>query len=324
MTKESTKERMLALLKNKQTPKMLSNSLGVGRAITHRHLKDLLDRGEICKFGRSPIVYYKIKEADAYIEDLTSKHGKELKDFAFQDIDGGLLFGKEAFLEWSKTSLKKISLKEKIEGYINARKILDSKRVNGFFDLSNRLNGLASINEKNQLESVVAIELRTIKSYGRTRMGLLLDVAKSSDSKKITEMVVNENFDIVRKYVKSLKIDACLFVPHTRKRPYQIMNLFMKEWIDTDAIKVSRVFSKIRREQKTIKRLEDRVASASSTFLIKPDKEYERVLLVDDFIGSGATINQIAKELKSLGVAKKVYALALVGEEGSYTVSKVS
>lgn len=40
---------------------------------------------------------------------------------------------------------------------------------------------------------------------------------------------------------------------------------------------------------------------------------YKKILLIDDFVGSGATFNQIATKLKKNGVTKQVYGLALTG-----------
>jgi predicted amidophosphoribosyltransferase len=39
----------------------------------------------------------------------------------------------------------------------------------------------------------------------------------------------------------------------------------------------------------------------------------KKVLLIDDAVGSGATLNQIAEKIKIKSISKSVYGLAVVG-----------
>lgn len=60
--------------------------------------------------------------------------------------------------------------------------------------------------------------------------------------------------------------------------------------------------------------MEQRIKNAENTiFVSSPQKSYETVLLIDDFVGSGATLNIMAKKLKSMGYAKKIVAISLLG-----------
>lgn len=43
------------------------------------------------------------------------------------------------------------------------------------------------------------------------------------------------------------------------------------------------------------------------------EKKYRRVLLVDDFVGSGATLNQIAKKIINQGVGEEVCGMTIIG-----------
>jgi predicted amidophosphoribosyltransferase len=49
--------------------------------------------------------------------------------------------------------------------------------------------------------------------------------------------------------------------------------------------------------------------------------EYQTVLIIDDAVGSGATINEIAQKLKARG-AKKVIGFAIVGSYKGFEVIK--
>ena len=49
---------------------------------------------------------------------------------------------------------------------------------------------------------------------------------------------------------------------------------------------------------------------------------YKKILLVDDLVGSGSTLNQVAKLLKERGFKGQVFGLGVVGDELGYTVEK--
>jgi predicted amidophosphoribosyltransferase len=51
--------------------------------------------------------------------------------------------------------------------------------------------------------------------------------------------------------------------------------------------------------QKTLSTTQDRIANSQSTFLVSQiDVKSTKVLIIDDFAGSGATINYIAKKIR--------------------------
>ena len=66
--------------------------------------------------------------------------------------------------------------------------------------------------------------------------------------------------------------------------------------------------------QKSLKTRKERIENARNTIFIHDThiSEYRKVLLIDDFVGSGATINETAKKLKADGV-REVIGMALVG-----------
>jgi predicted amidophosphoribosyltransferase len=52
--------------------------------------------------------------------------------------------------------------------------------------------------------------------------------------------------------------------------------------------------------------------------------KYNKVLLIDDAVGSGATLNEIAKKIKDLKIAKEVIGLAITGSfKGFDVISEV-
>ncbi len=66
--------------------------------------------------------------------------------------------------------------------------------------------------------------------------------------------------------------------------------------------------------QKSLKSREERIQNARNTIYVhdKNISKYKKVLLIDDFVGSGATMNETAKKLKDDGILE-VIGFALVG-----------
>lgn len=50
------------------------------------------------------------------------------------------------------------------------------------------------------------------------------------------------------------------------------------------------------------------------------NRHFKHVLLIDDAVGSGSTLNQIAEKIKNKEVAKKVTGLAIVGSFKGFDV----
>ena len=76
--------------------------------------------------------------------------------------------------------------------------------------------------------------------------------------------------------------------------------------------------------QKTLSKLEDRVENARETIVAETAGRFGRVLLIDDAVGSGSTLNETAAQLKSNGIAKEVLGLAITGSfKGFDVISEV-
>ena len=64
----------------------------------------------------------------------------------------------------------------------------------------------------------------------------------------------------------------------------------------------------------------ERINNADNSFAVFEQRSYNKILLIDDAIGSGATINQIARKLKTQGVCKEIIGLAIVGSFKGFDV----
>lgn len=72
--------------------------------------------------------------------------------------------------------------------------------------------------------------------------------------------------------------------------------------------------------EKTLKKLSDRIENANETFIVNSTTSVKNVLLIDDAVGSGASINQIAQKIKERKMAKKVIGFAITGSLNDFDV----
>jgi len=72
--------------------------------------------------------------------------------------------------------------------------------------------------------------------------------------------------------------------------------------------------------QKSLGKIEERINNAEHTFAVNETVKYKHLLLIDDAVGSGSTMNQIAGKIKQKGIAKKVTGLAVVGSFKDFDV----
>ena len=73
--------------------------------------------------------------------------------------------------------------------------------------------------------------------------------------------------------------------------------------------------------QKSLSKLEDRIENATNTiFTLKENSAFKRVLVIDDAVGSGATLNIIASKLKKLSGAEFVCGFAVTGSLKGFEV----
>jgi predicted amidophosphoribosyltransferase len=118
-----------------------------------------------------------------------------------------------------------------------------------------------------------------------------------------------------------MQIDAVLFVPPTIDRKTQIMTVLQKLLqIELPHVKVEKIKNQIVVPQKALSKIFERIINAKSTFYVPNQPKYHRVLILDDAIGSGATINEIALKLKEKEIANEVIGLAITSSYKGFDV----
>ncbi len=90
-------------------------------------------------------------------------------------------------------------------------------------------------------------------------------------------------------------------------------------------VSVSKLRTEIIIPQKTLSKLEDRIENAKNTIVVDEEKRYRNILLIDDAVGSGATLNETARKIKDKRlVTGKIIGLAITGSfKGFDVISEV-
>lgn len=153
--------------------------------------------------------------------------------------------------------------------------------------------------------------------FGRGKLAEVAFYAKQSQNKKL----INETLEIIFPRLLCLigkgKFDAIAMTPWSIERKNQLLE-YIKEALIPYKIPFVNIIkyyeNGITIPQKSLKSREERIQNAQNTIYIHDSNitKYKKILLIDDFVGSGATMNETAKKLKDDG-AKEVIGFALVG-----------
>ncbi|WP_138146167.1 hypothetical protein [Bathymodiolus heckerae thiotrophic gill symbiont] len=120
---------------------------------------------------------------------------------------------------------------------------------------------------------------------------------------------------------RSHNIDSVVFVPPTVPRAVQFMKVLEAELaLSLANIKVLKIIGDMRVPQKTLKKLADRIENAQHTFVVNNTAKFKTTLIIDDAVGSGASINQIACKLKHARHTDKVIGFAITGSLNDFEV----
>ena len=90
--------------------------------------------------------------------------------------------------------------------------------------------------------------------------------------------------------------------------------------INLPVIEIMKIGGIIPVPQKSLNKIEERINNAENTFVIKGNVSYNNLLLIDDAVGSGSTLNQISGKIKRKELAKNIIGLAIVGSYKGFDV----
>ena len=298
--------------------------LDVSKQAIHVAINQLLEQDILSKFGRSPKTIYRINnEKQLPQDDFSAISGENqeylAKNFLVITEIGKMLEGIEGFSRWckqrnlpvEKTLDEFVKTKVKYDAYFNAYGIIDSKEK------------LASTKgyDKIHLDEILYLDFYAIERFGKTRLGTLLHYAKQGQNKFLMKILLSEIKQKVEILLKTIQFDAVGFVPPTIRREVQIMKYLETHLkVNLPKIKIQKISGIIPIPQKSLSKIEERINNAENTFAVSETVKYNHILLIDDAVGSGSTLNQIAGKIKQKGIAQKVTGLAVVGSFKGFDV----
>ncbi len=298
----------------------------ISKVLIHRHLKTLLFEGRVARVGKPPLVFYIYMNgalADAPRELEIPKKIKDVieSDYLYVTPLGEILPGAKGFLRWTGDINEEKRVVELAVEYVQIR-----TQANVFinrFGYINATERLKSIFSDTNIDRLYYLDFYSLPKFGKTKLGQLVLYAKQAQKIALIEKIVPQFRHVVVDIIKRYKVDAVGFIPPTIPRKYQ----FQKEMEKIMNIKLHKIelvkayVGDIPIAQKSLSKLEDRITNARGSIFLKDEtKKYHNILLIDDAVGSGATLNETAKKIKLSGMAEKVIGLAVVGSFKGFDV----
>ncbi len=317
-----TKVRILSYIRTNGQARVkdLAAHLGIGHVSLHRQLKSMINSGKLSKAGTAPKVFYTLAKKST--EEIGESNQLLDKYFAYVEPTGQFVTGIAGFRAWLKNVDKSDQESSLLARYTKDRKAIDTLfSSQGWIDATQNVAG--TFGSDMRLEGVYYRDFYSLPTFGKTRLGSLVLYSKQSENRELIWQAADESLQTIQNLLRLLNIDAIGFIPHSILRKVQFLKEFA--WrlnLALPKVEMTKAYTgKIRVAQKTLGKLEERIINARETiFVDKIDSRYENVLLIDDAVGSAATLNETAQKLKQIGIAQKVYGFAVVGSLKGFEV----
>jgi predicted amidophosphoribosyltransferase/DNA-binding transcriptional ArsR family regulator len=307
----------------------ISDEFGINRQMVHRHLKKLLELGLIIKNGKAPKVFYSasvdntlvsksvVRDAFSGLDEKTKRIIDD--NFLLIEPTGQRKEALEGFLLWC--GKRNFSFKNKAKEYIKVFEKYNDLKKDGFLDGTAKL----SVFKDKCLDKLFYMDFYAWEVFGKTKLGQLLLYAKQSQDRKIIVELVDSIKPKIEDFITKKKIDAVGFIPPTIKREHQFMKILEERMnLSISVLNIIKIKTEIVVPQKTLSKLSDRIENAEKTIMLADKRIFKNILLLDDAVGSGATLNQTACKFKKRNLANKVIGLAITGSlKGFDVISEV-
>jgi hypothetical protein len=301
------------------------NKISVSNQMVHLALKQLIENKEVIKLGSSPKTIYRKNETKelTITNDNSNISEDELaflqENFLLVTDIGNLVEGIEAFKYWCKQ--RNLPLEKTIKEFI-----LTKKKYETYYNKAHIIDGIEKLKNTKEYETIwlnrlYYLDFYAIERFGKTRLGTLLHYAKQGQNKFLMNIMMQEIDVKLKSFIEENNVDAVAFVPPTIRREVQIMK-FMQQKLNLNLphIEIKKISGIIPIPQKSLSKMNERIRNAENTFAVVDNRQFKHLLLIDDAVGSGSTLNQIAEKLKNKQVAKKVTGIAVVGSFKGFDV----
>ncbi|MDP3962556.1 MAG: winged helix-turn-helix transcriptional regulator [bacterium] len=319
---EKTSEKIITYIRDKgqASGNDLAHFLGITTRAVRKQLAKLLEENVVYKRGTPPKVYYFIDDSqkDFGHEIVFDKKTKKIIEANFLMISpsGERKEGVLGFIEWCKKRNEDIV--KTAHDYVKSYEKFNKYKVNGLIDGKYKIKNTF---KEVFLDKVFYLDFYSIERFGKTKLGQILLYAKQSQNKDLISELVTEIKPKIEKLIEELSIDAVGFIPPTVKREVQLMRELERLLnLSIPSIALVKIKTEITIPQKTLTKLEDRIENARHTILVDDNRTYKTILLIDDALGSGSTLNETAKKIKDRKLSKNVIGLAITGSFSGFEV----
>jgi len=322
--KNHTREKIVDFVaKNERTTaKSIIEHIGLTPPGVFKHLSSLISSGILRKQGKPPKVFYSVVRSSPINRDYAlDPEAERFIDERFLKIgpDGILQNGKAAFIQWCLArNLDPIRASSE---YLAIVRKFDAYKENG---LINGTQKLKQAFPQVYLDKLYYLDFYSIERFGKTKLGELILYSKQSQNISLIQAVIHDVRPRILKILKDMDIDAIGFIPPTVRREVQFMKELEKHLrLPTRLIKITKIKTPITVPQKTLSKLEERMENARQSFAIEDQGTYKNILLIDDAVGSGATLNEVAQQIQQKSMySGSIIGLSLVGSFNGFEVIK--
>lgn len=297
----------------------LIKNLKVSDKTVYKHLSNLKDAGIIIKDGTAPEIYYTVNNKnDSSIKPITLNDLLIEQNYIYVSPSGNLTRGLAGLNTWCIKNKFDYN-KEKVR-FIKTYKSMEKFKENGLIKAKKRI---LSQKYKVDLDQIYFSDFYTIGYFGKTKLGQLVYISKSSQNKELGIEIGGVIKPSIENLISKYNIKYIGYIPPTIDRKIQFLDVIKETLkLNKTQIQINKFPSPTKVAQKTLKKLEDRIENAANTIIVKPTQKIDgNVLLIDDATGSGATLNEVSKKIRKLSIGKiKVIGYSIVGSYKGFDV----
>lgn len=291
-----------------------------------KYIKQFIDDNTIQKNGFPPkkIVYTFVKSS---VHDFTEEQkGVIEKYYIYTTPDGKLLKGINGFVYWAEHKSGRSDIEALAQEYLVTRKkYYNIENSVLMIDASDKLKYI--FNEKVYVKKLFHRDFDALPVFGKTQLSQMIRVAKSGHTNNaLMNNIVSKIQDSIDKIIDEYNIDCVGFIPPTVSRKTQLMTFLHKKLKigRCHIIDIKKKQGLVPVQQKSLKKIEDRILNAKKTIIVGEQKKCKNILLIDDVTGSGATLNETAKKIIDQDIAQNVYAFTITGSAKSGVFDVIS
>ncbi len=314
--------------------KDITEKLWKDRSLIHRYLKELVSQWKLIKVWAWPQTKYKLAQPRIWEKNWESKHTKIvdiqlsyadhklLNDLFYKfSPDGKILSWKEWFLAWCAS--RNLDPQEKLIQFTNISSYLETQvNICGMLDATHAF-------QKNMPESALDMVMYADQykrmEFGRGKLAEMTFYAKQSQNISLINEAISLILPKIECVLSEYRIDAIALTPHSIKRTNQLLWVLKKKLkaFNLPFINIIKYYPhRIPIPQKSLKKREQRIKNARETIIVDDPtvKNYNNILLIDDFVWSWATLNETAKKLKHEGAWVVIWCAFVGNTDLSYEV----